>query len=124
MQSHILQSLVVSPVPQTALPGRQMDILSKDFVSLPIIVTDWDAMNDAKSHVQSPVREIERSRTTSKIAHEPEKPALNESFEEIWGRISSTTKAKIREAAMEVLRRTDTSEKLSFQYDDDARFLD
>ena len=54
--------------------------------------------------------------------------AFTESVEDIWNRISDATKQKIREACMEVLRRTEQSrsdEKMaSFQYDDDARFLD
>lgn len=107
-----------------------MDILSKDFVSLPIIITDWDALMEAKSHIQTPTEEIARSHTISQMAkaskQEVDKPAFKESAEQIWSRISDSTKSKIREAALEVLRRTDEcqNEKMTFQYDDDARFLD
>lgn len=107
-----------------------MDTLAKDFISLPIIITDWDALTAAKSHIRAPTAEIERSHTISRMAtsskEEPGKPAFNESVEEIWNRISDTTKSKIREAALEVLRRTDEcqSTKMSFHYDDDAHFLD
>lgn len=107
-----------------------MDILAKDFVSLPIIITDWDTITEAKSHIKTPKEEIARSHTVSRMAtgskQEPGLPAFKESTEEIWNRISDTTKSKIREAALEVLRRTDEcqNEKMTFQYDDDARFLD
>lgn len=108
-----------------------MDILSKDFVSLPIIITDWDALTEAKSHIKTPTEEIARSHTISQMAkasskQQVDKPALKESAEQIWNRISDSTKSKIRDAALEVLRRTDEcqNEKTTFQYDDDARFLD
>lgn len=107
-----------------------MESLSKDFTSLPIIITDWDAMTKAKSQIRSPTAEIERLHTASRMTtsnkQEPGKPGFNDSVEEIWNRISDTTKSELREAALEVLRRTDEcqNEKLTFQYDDDARLLD
>ncbi|KAK4507855.1 hypothetical protein PRZ48_001590 [Zasmidium cellare] len=115
---------------ETGVIVDAMDILSKDFVSLPIIITDWDAIAAAKSHIIAPKEEIARSLTVSRMAtasqQEPARPAFKESAEEIWNRISDTTKSKLREAALEVLRRTDEcqNEKMTFQYDDDARFLD
>lgn len=108
-----------------------MDILSKDFVSLPIIITDWDAVTEAKSHIQTPTAEIAKSHMISQMARassmqEVDKPAFKESAEQIWNRILDSTKSKIREAALEVLRRTDEgqNENMTFQYDDDARFLE
>lgn len=106
--------------------AAKMESLPHDFVSLPIIITDWDAVNKAKSEIHIPTAEIERSHTAAKPTSSD--PGLTESFEAIWNRISDAMKIKVREAANEVLRRTDvmssTQQEMSFQYDNDARFLD
>ncbi|CAK3997589.1 Hypothetical predicted protein [Lecanosticta acicola] len=113
-------------------------LLPNDFTSLPIIISDYDAIAETRKHIQLPTAGIERSHnaasptTSSSSNTDRDKDAdkqtgFSESVEEIWARISDATKRKIREAAIEVLRRTEQSridEKMAFQYDDDARFLD
>lgn len=111
-----------------------MNTLPHDFISLPIVICDYDAICESKKIVRVPTAEIERSRSNASNgsrddSKEPEKLAgFTESVEDIWNRISDATKQKIREACMEVLRRTEQSrsddQMTSFQYDDDARFLD
>ena len=103
-----------------------MEFRPHDFVSLPIIITDWDAVTQTKNQLQVPTAEIERSHTIAKTTSSD--AGLTESFETIWKRLSDATKMKIREAANGVLRRTGdsslTQHEMSFQYDNDARFLD
>lgn len=109
-----------------------MNSLPHDFISLPIVISDYDAICESKKRVHVPTAEIERSRSNASNARrddskELEKSAgFTESVEDIWNRISDATKQKIREACMEVLRRTEQSQSddQAFQYDDDARFLD
>jgi len=49
--------------------------------------------------------------------------------DEMWAKMTQGMKQKLREACVEVLKKTEDSdggqtEHLSWQYDDDARFLD
>ena len=48
--------------------------------------------------------------------------------DEMWAKMMQGMKQKLREACVEVLRKTEgaeeDSEHMSWQYDDDARFLD
>jgi hypothetical protein len=47
--------------------------------------------------------------------------------DEMWAKMTQGMKQKLREACVEVLRKTEgpeEEEQLSWQYDDDARFLD
>ncbi|KAK4635311.1 hypothetical protein CLAFUW4_00627 [Fulvia fulva] len=103
-----------------------MASLPHDFVSLPIIITDWDAVTNAKSQLQIPTAEIARSHTAANTTSTD--ASITESVEAIWNRISDAMKLKVREAASEVLRRTENTsslqEEVGFQYDNDARLLD
>jgi hypothetical protein len=47
--------------------------------------------------------------------------------DEMWAKMTQGMKQKLREACVEVLRKTEEVEEgehMSWQYDDDARFLD
>ncbi|EME49283.1 hypothetical protein DOTSEDRAFT_19743 [Dothistroma septosporum NZE10] len=103
-----------------------MESQPHDFVTLPIIVPDWDAATKTKSQLQVPATEIARSHAAALPTQAD--IGLIESFDIIWSRISDAMKAKVREAANEVLRRTGDSfliqQEMSLQYDNDARLLD
>lgn len=112
-----------------------MEILPLEFVSLPIVVTDYDKLQQSESGGNTPSKEIQSTSArpaSASEAQEDDKVFIDEitdAAEDVWKRLSTAMKTKVREACIEVLRRTDdtnSSEKPhdDFEYDDDARFLD
>ncbi|OQN96761.1 hypothetical protein B0A48_17185 [Cryoendolithus antarcticus] len=118
-----------------------------DFVGLPVVISDWDAMTTAStppSVRQQHSRQSSRASTSSTTSvTSPSSTANNivaqgqqwstgfNSFtEDLWSRMTSGMKKKLREAAVEVLKKTDehcpeaVGERMEWMYDGDARFLD
>jgi hypothetical protein len=122
-----------------------MDTLANDFVSLPIIITDYEPILKRRSTGAQTLRSPEsptaqqasdedRRRRSSAPSSGGSKANWHTGFnglaDEIWNKLTLGMKAKVREACMEVLRRTDDpseTEKNAWLYrdgDEDARFLD
>ncbi|GAB7328115.1 hypothetical protein MBLNU13_g00151t1 [Cladosporium sp. NU13] len=124
-------------------------ILINDFVGLPIIISDFDALsnnnknNNASSQSpQSPSSTDHQSSSSSTVSHaysttgtaSPMQQNWTTGFsdfaDEMWAKMTQGMKQKLREACVEVLRKTEEADgpqaecMSSWQYDDDARFLD
>ncbi|KAM0705747.1 hypothetical protein Q7P35_007107 [Cladosporium inversicolor] len=115
-------------------------ILINDFVGLPIIISDFDALsnNPSSQPSQSPTptsTTSPQSSTATAISQaysNTTNPALQQNWttgfsdfaDEMWAKMTQGMKQKLREACVEVLRKTEEAEGMGWQYDDDARFLD
>lgn len=126
-------------------------ILVNDFVGLPIIISDFDALpnsnNNASSQpAQSPTPTPNSQSSTAAAAISQAHPdntvsamqqnrttGFSDFADEMWAKMTRGMKQKLREACVEVLRKTEEEEAAegsraecvsSWQYDDDARFLD
>lgn len=114
-------------------------VLLNGCVSLPIIISDYDAIIANKRRASTSTSLSEAStgavepRTSSETSSEPAvKPKWNTGFsefaDELWGRMTGGMKAKLREACVEVLKRTDDSKHEPSDrwgdHDDNARLLD
>lgn len=117
-----------------------------DFVGLPIIISDFDALttpstsnNSTTTTTQSPSSPTDRQSSTSSAVSNayqsgttsPTQQNWNTGFsdfaDELWAKMTQGMKQKLRDACVEVLRKTkdaESTEHMSWQYDDDARFLD
>jgi hypothetical protein len=115
-----------------------------DFVSLPIIICDFDALtstthNDSTQSAQPPTPTTGQSSPSSTVSHaysantvsamqQNWATGFSDFADEMWAKMTQGMKQKLREACVEVLKKTEDSdgqtEHLSWQYDDDARFLD
>jgi hypothetical protein len=99
-----------------------MDIIPKDFLGLPIIIIDYEALCTTNQTI--------RATTTpaGKLALHEDRAQMGiaEAIDELWDQMSSAMRNKVREACYEMLRRTDGSKEVGrdFDYDNDARFLD
>jgi hypothetical protein len=99
-----------------------MDIIPKDFLGLPIIIIDCEALCTTSQTI--------RATTTpaGKVALHEDRAQMGiaEAIDELWDQMSSAMRNKVREACYEMLRRTDGSKEVGrdFDYDNDARFLD
>lgn len=124
-----------------------MDTLSKDFIGLPIIISDYDALltpgnSSASTHTAhqetSPHQQTRNanpsfqgtwsSQGTGNGAQETTqrwKTGFTEFTDTLWSKMTSNTKQKLREACVEVLRRTeDEKPDMDWEVDDDAWYLD
>src|ERR1700761_9325197 len=112
-------------------------LLLNDFVSLPIIITDYDATVANKRHASTSTTDTsigaeEPGASSDASSESAAKPKWNTGFsefaEELWHRMAGGMKAKLREACVEVLKRTDDSRPESSNrwgdHDDNARLLD
>lgn len=125
-------------------------LLIHDFVGLPIFVSDFDALTSsssssnanpnngpAASSTQSPIHESSTSSIVSTAYSNSTTSALQQNWttgfsdfaDELWAKMTQSMKSKLREACVEVLRKTEEGgdgdlEHMGWQYDDDARFLD
>lgn len=128
-----------------------MQTLANDFVSLPIIVSDYDALIDSKpASTKKPSRprvDVQSNLTSLSSSPSPS-PSLdpspsnkdnslasqqnwstgfNDFVDSLWSHMTNGMKSKLREACVEVLRRTEDpndEEKLWGVWDEDARMLD
>ncbi|KAI7310959.1 hypothetical protein KC315_g12452 [Hortaea werneckii] len=124
-----------------------MQTLANDFVSLPIIVSDYDALVDSKppattkpsrpqidvqsnltSSSSSPSLDPSPSDKGSTFAHQQNwSTGFNDFVDSLWSHMTNGMKSKLREVCVEVLRRTEDpseEEKLWGIWDEDARMLD
>jgi cell pole-organizing protein PopZ len=105
-----------------------MDTLPKDFLGLPIIIIDYEALCTAKQSTRTPTEMATRSRAASAALNEKSaQMGFADAIDELWDQMSSAMRNKVREACYEVLRRTDGSKDVvgrDFDNDNDARFLD
>ena len=124
-------------------------ILINDFVGLPIIISDFDALqnnNTSPQPSQSPTSTPTSttspqsstaaaisqaySNTTSSALQQNWTTGFSDFADEMWAKMTQGMKQKLREACVEVLRKTEgadgleEAEGMGWQYDDDARFLD
>ena len=124
-------------------------ILINDFVGLPIIISDFDALpnnnnsNTSSQPSQPPTPTTNsQSSTISQAYSNNTVSAMQQNWttgfsdfaDEMWAKMTQGMKQKLREACVEVLRKTEEEEEeaegsraecvSSWQYDDDARFLD
>lgn len=118
-------------------------ILINDFVGLPIIISDFDALpgnnHDTPSQpAQQPPTPASGQSSTAPSMTQPYSnntvSAMQQNWttgfsdfaDEMWAKMTQGMKQKLREACVEVLRKTEEVEEehMSWQYDDDARFLD
>jgi hypothetical protein len=121
-------------------------ILINDFVGLPIIISDFDALPNTNNNTSS--QQQTQPPTTPTSGQSSTAPSINQPYstsgtvsamqqnwttgfsdfaDEMWAKMTQGMKQKLREACVEVLRKTEgpeEEEQLSWQYDDDARFLD
>lgn len=109
-----------------------------DFVGLPIIVSDYDALtsnpasNSNLAHAEPSAPPTTRqpstpSITSSTTTQQNWSTGFSDFADELWARMTQGMKQKLRDACVEVLRKTEeaeSTEQMSWQYDDDARFLD
>lgn len=115
-------------------------ILIHDFVGLPIIVSDFDALtsspatsntnpntNDTAQPAPPTIRQPSTFSTTGSTATQQNwSTGFSDFADELWAKMTQSMKQKLRDACVEVLRKTEESqpEHMSWQHDDDARFLD
>lgn len=111
-----------------------------DLVSLPIIITDFDAESissttttDSKKSDNTPSPQTISSDTSShagEAAFQKWSTGFNDFADEMWKSMTATMRSKLRQAAVEVLKRTDDAksgaggEPWGGEWDEDARFLD
>ncbi|GAB1742531.1 hypothetical protein NU219Hw_g8073t1 [Hortaea werneckii] len=127
-----------------------MQTLANDFVSLPIIVSDYDALVDSKppstakssqsridvqssfalssspSHSSS-LKPAPSANSSSLASQQNWSTGFNDFVDSLWSHMTNGMKSKLREACVEVLRRTEDpseEEKLWGIWDEDARMLD
>ncbi|RMY59038.1 hypothetical protein D0865_02284 [Hortaea werneckii] len=109
-----------------------MQTLANDFVSLPIIVSDYDALVDSKppstTKASRPRIDVHSNLASSSSSSSSLSPSLNPSssnkdsslasqqnwstgfndfVDSLWSHMTNGMKSKLREACVEVLRRTE-----------------
>lgn len=124
-------------------------ILINDFVGLPIIISDFDALPNSNNNASSPPTQPSTPTTNSQLStataisqthsnntvsamQQNWTTGFSDFADEMWAKMTQGMKQKLREACVEVLRKTEEEEVegsraecvSSWQYDDDARFLD
>jgi hypothetical protein len=118
-----------------------------DFVGLPIIISDYDALTSTSSPTSTPTcnSSTDTAQPSSKQSN-TNSTAVSQTYsngtvsavqqnwstgfsdfaDDLWAKMTQGMKQKLREACVEVLKKTEDTkpEHMSWQYDDDARFLD
>lgn len=105
-----------------------------DHVSLPIIISDWDSNKEEElQHTSPEPSRTDRESSISSIQSNNSTASafkwstgFGRYFDNLYNRMTDSMKRKLRDACVEVLRRTDgTNEDQRWPlYDEDARFLD
>jgi hypothetical protein len=118
-----------------------------DFVGLPIIISDYDALtttstatstsssNESNDTAQTSPNQSTSSSTamsqtysfgTASAMQQKWSTGFSDFADDLWAKMTQGMKQKLREACVEVLKKTEEAEPehMSWQYDDDARFLD
>lgn len=118
-----------------------METLANDFVNLPIIVTDYDAIlrqprtssnannnnNNSRSAPSTSPSSSSATSTRTSAQDQHWQTGFSDFADELWNRMTHGMKTKLREACVEVLKRTDDpseEEKVRWVWDEDASFLD
>jgi len=127
-----------------------MDTLANDFLNLPVIVSDYDAICAPQPSPSSPpstfpsslpLKSSNSSITSTSTTTAPTSPTGAQNYawttgfgdfaDELWHRMTARMRQKLREACVEVLKRVDDDSEKSLEaeearwvYDEDARFLD
>ncbi|KAK3053426.1 hypothetical protein LTR09_005595 [Extremus antarcticus] len=98
-------------------------VILNDFVSLPIIISDYDAIAENKRRASGATSSTTTSPET-KTSSPPTNPShqqwgtgFSAYADELWECMTTGMKQKLREAESQATR-------MSWQFDDDARFLD
>jgi hypothetical protein len=117
-----------------------------DFVGLPIITSDYDALTSTSTatstsssnqstdtaqtfpaqSTSSPTASQTYSFGTASAMQQNWSTGFSDFADDLWAKMTQVMKQKLREACVEVLKKTEDAEPehMSWQYDDDARFLD
>jgi len=116
-----------------------------DFVGLPIIISDYDALTNSPTSTPSSNGSIDNAQTTSRQStlssttvsqayssgtasamQQNWSTGFSDFADDLWAKMTQGMKQKLREACVEVLKKTEEAEPehMEWQYDDDARFLD
>ena len=120
-----------------SMEAKDSTLLLNDFVSLPIIISDYDATIANKRRQSSSISEKSSTNAdtteTSEARPSPAPKAkwntgFSEFADDLWSRMTGSMKQKLREACVEVLKRTDDSKEAQEDrwgdHDDHARLLD
>lgn len=120
-------------------------IFVNDFVGLPIIISDYDALTSnsdtsegANRALQPTIQQTSRQQSTSSsegdvlalsatsAQQQNWQTGFSDFADQLWAKMTQGMKQKLRDACIEVLKKTEDPEPegMSWQYDDDARFLD
>ena len=117
-----------------------------DFVGLPIIISDYDALTSNSSSTPTPGSNVSTDNPRTSSGQSTSSSAVSQAYsngtasamqqnwstsfsdfaDDLWAKMTQGMKQKLREACVEVLKKTEDAEPehMSWQYDDDARFLD
>jgi len=114
--------------------------MADQFVGLPINISDYDALTNNDSTVSTQIsssQQHDRQASTSSTSttasseasyasHQNWSTGFSDFADDLWAKVTTNMKKKLREACVEVLKKTEDVEPegMSWQYDDDARFLD
>lgn len=113
---------------QSATGSADSNLYLNDLVSLPIIITDFDAESATNSKKTEDRPSSSQARGhASEVAFQKWSTGFNDFADEMWKSMTTAMRTKLREAAVEVLKRTDdTKSGVEFwgEWDEDARFLD
>ena len=121
-------------------------IFVNEFDGLPIIISDFDALANDNASPQpsqstSPTPQERQSSPSPAVSHaystagtaspmqQNWATGFSDFADEMWAKMTQGMKQKLREACVEVLKKTEEAEgsqaeHMGWQYDDDARFLD
>ena len=116
--------------------------MADQFVGLPINISDHDALTNNDSTVSTQIsssQQHDRQASTSSTSttasseasyasHQNWSTGFSEFADGMWAKMTQSMKNKLRNAAVEVLKKTDDTkgeaDKMTWMYDDDARLLD
>lgn len=125
-------------------------IFMNDFVGLPIIISDYDALTSNSNTSEGANRALQPTtqQPTTQQTSRQQSTSSSEGYilalsatsaqqqnwqtgfsdfaDQLWAKVTQGMKQKLRDACIEVLKKTEDPEPegMSWQYDDDARFLD
>lgn len=129
--SNIDQILAIHLAENSDLNKMDRNAIFNDFVGVPIIISDYDALISGTSHTNSKdngdICSAPASPSSPKLAPDQKwTTGFNDFAEDLWARMTITMKKKLRSACVEVLRQTEEPhmERVQWRHDDDARMLD
>jgi hypothetical protein len=121
----------------SSMDAKDTTLLLNDFVSLPIIISDYDATvanerRESGSISKESITAADSTTTSESNSSAAPKAKWNTGFSEfaddLWSRMTGGMKQKLREACIEVLKRTDDAKEQHGDrwddHDDNAKLLD